>query len=175
MFNKILVALDCSSATSVVFNQAVTLAQPEITKLLLFHSLDWDKEEIRPWISIGTLGDINASRTWSSLPHQSRQKKLSQAKNWLETYAQQATAKNITSEWECRVGNPGLSICDRAKEWGANLIILGRRGYRGLSEIMIGSVSNYVIHHAPCSVLVVQGVVIETEESGVETEVNVSG
>ncbi|NEO65320.1 MAG: universal stress protein, partial [Moorea sp. SIO4G2] len=38
------------------------------------------------------------------------------------------------------------------------LIVLGRRGLGGLKEMVLGSVSNYVVHHAPCSVLVVQGV-----------------
>ncbi len=39
---------------------------------------------------------------------------------------------------------------------GADLIVLGRRGRTGLAEALLGSVSNYVLHHAPCSVLVVQ-------------------
>jgi nucleotide-binding universal stress UspA family protein len=30
---------------------------------------------------------------------------------------------------------------------------MGRRGRTGLSELFLGSVSNYVTHHAPCSVL----------------------
>ncbi|NEO28803.1 MAG: universal stress protein, partial [Kamptonema sp. SIO4C4] len=35
-------------------------------------------------------------------------------------------------------------------------VIIGRRGRVGLSEILLGSVSNYVLHHAPCAVMVVQ-------------------
>ena len=174
MFNKILVALDRSSEASVVFKQALTVAQPEISKLLLFHSLNWEKQEIRPWISVGTLGDVSASRDWDSLRHESLQKEIEQTKDWLETYALQATAQNTVSEWECRVGNPGLWICDRAKAWGADLIVIGRRGHRGLSEIILGSVSNYVIHHAPCSVFVVQGLAVgEVDESVVVGEVDV--
>lgn len=47
-------------------------------------------------------------------------------------------------------------ICELARNWNADLIILGRRGRTGLSELLLGSVSNYVLHHAPCSVLTVQ-------------------
>jgi hypothetical protein len=34
---------------------------------------------------------------------------------------------------------------------------MGRRGRTGISELLLGSVSNYVTHHATCSVLIVQG------------------
>ncbi|RMG10302.1 MAG: universal stress protein, partial [Cyanobacteria bacterium J055] len=37
------------------------------------------------------------------------------------------------------------------------LIIVGRRGRQGIEEAVLGSVSNYVVHHAPCSVLAIQG------------------
>ena len=36
-------------------------------------------------------------------------------------------------------------------------MVIGRRGHKNISEMFLGSVSNYVMHHAPCSVLVVQG------------------
>jgi len=37
------------------------------------------------------------------------------------------------------------------------LVVVGRRGHSGLSELFLGSVSNYVLHRAPCSVLTIQG------------------
>jgi nucleotide-binding universal stress UspA family protein len=43
-----------------------------------------------------------------------------------------------------------------AKSWQADLIVLGRRGLKGISEIFLGSVSNYIVHQALCSVLIVQ-------------------
>ncbi len=33
---------------------------------------------------------------------------------------------------------------------------MGSRGLKGLKEMFLGSVSNYVTHHAPCSVLIVR-------------------
>jgi nucleotide-binding universal stress UspA family protein len=53
-------------------------------------------------------------------------------------------------------------ICQVAKDWGAELIMVGRRGNSGLSELILGSVSNYVVHHAHCSVLIVQ--LLDTEK-----------
>jgi len=52
-------------------------------------------------------------------------------------------------------GTPEQQIVERAEEWGADLIIVGSHG-RGFWGRLLGSVSNGVVHHAPCSVLVVR-------------------
>ncbi|WP_390691905.1 universal stress protein [Aetokthonos hydrillicola] len=69
----------------------------------------------------------------------------------------QADEAGVTVEIEQCSGTPGKTICDVARTWNADLIIVGRRGYSGMREIFLGSVSNYVLHHAPCSVLSIQG------------------
>lgn len=52
-------------------------------------------------------------------------------------------------------GAPDQQIIDRAKEWNADLIVVGSHG-RGFWGRLLGSVSDGVVHHAPCSVLVVR-------------------
>ena len=52
-------------------------------------------------------------------------------------------------------GNPQEEILDTAHNWGADLIVMGSHG-RGFWGRLLGSVSNGVLHHAPCSVLVVR-------------------
>ena len=77
----------------------------------------------------------------------------------------------IVTECNQYIGEAGRTICDTALSWGADVIIMGRRGRRGLSEFFLGSVSNYVLHHASCSVLVVQSPVNETiDEKVSQTE-----
>ncbi|NBC65912.1 MAG: universal stress protein, partial [Bacteroidetes bacterium] len=75
---------------------------------------------------------------------------------WLRSLQKVATNQGIQADYEYAVGEPGKLICQLAKQHEVDLIIVGRRGRRGMSEILLGSVSNYVIHHAPCHVLVVQ-------------------
>ncbi|MGC1393382.1 MAG: universal stress protein [Coleofasciculaceae cyanobacterium] len=45
------------------------------------------------------------------------------------------------------------------------MVVVGRRGRTGLAEAFLGSVSNYVVHHAPCSVLVIQEVAASTDHA----------
>lgn len=166
VFKKILVALDRSPQTSVVFDKAVELAQMQGSSLILFSCLSLETEqEASTFLGVGTLGDVDLYGTYRKLRHESLQKDLEQVRSWLQTYAREAESQQIPVELDCRVGTPSSWICDRARTWEADLIVLGRRGHSGLSEFLLGSVSNYVVHHAPCSVLVVQGVPVPEEES----------
>lgn len=58
-------------------------------------------------------------------------------------------------ETEVLRGTPAQQIVERAKEWNADLIVVGSHG-RGFWGRLLGSVSNGVVHHAPCSVMVVR-------------------
>jgi len=54
-------------------------------------------------------------------------------------------------------GSPKQAIVEEAENWGADLIIMGSHGYGFWRRALLGSVSEAVMHHAPCSVLVVRG------------------
>ncbi|MBV9216706.1 MAG: universal stress protein [Acidobacteria bacterium] len=53
-------------------------------------------------------------------------------------------------------GSPESRVVETAEEMGADLIVLGSHGYKSWERLLLGSVSNSVVHHAPCSVLVVR-------------------
>ena len=63
--------------------------------------------------------------------------------------------QGLTVETAVRDGEPGPAIVEDAKEWGATLIVVGSRGHTGLRRLIEGSVSRYVVDHAPCPVEVV--------------------
>ena len=54
------------------------------------------------------------------------------------------------------VGDPSVEIVKAAKEWPADLIVIGSHGREGISRMMLGSVAEAVTRHAPCPVLVVR-------------------
>jgi len=51
-------------------------------------------------------------------------------------------------------GDPGRALCRVAADVGATAVIIGSRGRGGLKRALLGSVSDYVVRHAPCSVIV---------------------
>lgn len=51
--------------------------------------------------------------------------------------------------------SPGQVICDLAKENNASAIILGQRGLSKFSRALLGSTSDYVLHHSDITVIVV--------------------
>lgn len=53
-------------------------------------------------------------------------------------------------------GHPAEKLIDTAKEWQADLIIMGSHGRTGLNKLLMGSVSSAVLDHAECSVVVVR-------------------
>ncbi len=57
---------------------------------------------------------------------------------------------------EVLTGSPESRIVETAEEIQADIIIVGSHGYNRLERLLLGSVSDSVVHHAPCSVLVVR-------------------
>ena len=53
-------------------------------------------------------------------------------------------------------GNPAHEIVNFAKEKGFSLIVMSAKGHSALKHLLLGSVSDTVTKHAPCSVLIVK-------------------
>ncbi len=157
-FHKIFVAIDRSQLTDKVFEEALKLAQMFQAQLRLFHSLS-NPSLTNIGLSIPVdLGMNSELLTQTYLIEQERiVKEREEGEALLQKYSTQAIALGISTEFAQKEGGEtGPTICEEAQEWGADLIIVGRRGRTGLAEILLGSISNYVLHHAHCCVLVVQ-------------------
>lgn len=159
-YDKILVAVEPEAEgksklnDSQVLAQGIALAKKDNSSLLIFHSIDslLTREDVLVGINVAGL---YAGQTLT-LSDQMVKEKTAELNTWLRSLQKVATNQGIQADYEYAVGEPGKLICQLAKQHGVDLIIVGRRGRRGMSEILLGSVSNYVIHHAPCHVLVVQ-------------------
>lgn len=53
-------------------------------------------------------------------------------------------------------GSPAATIIDKARDWDADLLVLGSHGRSGLERFLMGSVAEKVVSNAPCSVLIVK-------------------
>ena len=65
-----------------------------------------------------------------------------------------ADGVNISSN--TLIGSPESRIVEEAEDVNADLIVVGSHGYNRWERLLLGSVSDSVVHHAPCSVLVVR-------------------
>ncbi|MEB3250791.1 MAG: universal stress protein [Cyanobacteriota bacterium] len=159
MFDRILVAIDQNPGTAQeVFSEALALALTQQATLHILQVLYPLKSPYPDPLYLtleSSLSPVNteAFGAYVSRWREVEQESLTQLKGYLET-AQAAGVRALTSQ---RVGEPGREICALAQEWSADLILLGRRGMQGLGELLLGSVSNFVMHRANCAVLVVQG------------------
>ncbi|HEX7473110.1 MAG TPA: universal stress protein [Candidatus Limnocylindrales bacterium] len=64
-------------------------------------------------------------------------------------------AAGLRVEEDHREGDAATQIIAAAREWPADMIVLGTHGRTGLARLVIGAVARNVLHHAPCSVLIV--------------------
>ena len=158
MYKKILVAIDMSEMNKKVFTQALALAQMSEATLSLLHILSTEEENsplpIPPDLTAmyPVIGNDLTLESWREQWENFEKKGL----ELLKSRAEEASEAGVSTEFNQIPGNPGRMICKFARDSEVDLIVVGHRGLTGLSEIILGSVSNYVVHHAPCSVMIVQ-------------------
>lgn len=154
---KILVALDKSDLSQHVFEEALKLAKQSQAKIMLFHTLT-QEETGAPQMPV-LYGDSYASQVTAVLRQnyeRAWQEFIDHYVDLLKERATRVKAAGLEVEYCQRYGPPGPGICEMAETWQADLIVLGSHGRTGLKELWLGSVSNYVAHHAPCSVWLVK-------------------
>ncbi|MCC5637534.1 universal stress protein [Nostoc sp. CHAB 5844] len=156
MLKKILVALDRSEMGQEVFEQALALAKVMPAQLLLLHVLS-PEEEGSPYIPMLSNVDYYPGLSGQSLDLYQKQWDMfkDEGVRMLQSLCAQANTADVTAEFTQILGNPGNTICKLAAQWNADLIVMGHRGRSGLTEFFLGSVSNYVLHRANCSVYIV--------------------
>ena len=164
MYQKILVALDHSQIRSTLLEEAIGMAKAMTADLMLVHVLSaYDDASpglpVRGYHSYYPIVNSTAWETYRERWTAYEQTRLEE----LQGIAEEAIAVGVPTELTQLAGDPGRVICDVARSWGADLIIVGNRGRAGITEFLLGSVSNYVMHHAPCSVLVAHNATTEAK------------
>jgi nucleotide-binding universal stress UspA family protein len=153
-YRKILMAIDRTSSNSDVLDDALDLAQKQGAQMMFFYCLKQEtvaKQEDR----IATVAELVEADSLHAFDRQQKGE-LGHAQAWLETLTGLAEERGIVALAEAETGEPGQRICDLASRWGADVIILGQSSRGLLAECILGSVSSHVVHHAPCSVLLIK-------------------
>ncbi len=157
-YQKILVAVDYLDSTREVFEHALALAKNYHSELMVFHCVQGQMPGMPEFIAYAGMGGYSGlySQDMIDIEGQLIQEATEELHRWLATFVKRGTEMGINTNSDYVLGEAGQEICALAQRWQADLIVVGRRGRHGLSEFLLGSVSNYVIHHAHCCVLVVQ-------------------
>jgi nucleotide-binding universal stress UspA family protein len=147
---KILLATDGSeySQAAIGFCRNI-IAQPEGTSVKILSSVE------RP-VPIAAEPFAVSAEYYNDLEKTGREQAkefVGQAESQLLSLFPNASV-DITTE--IISGLPQQAIVERARDWGADLIVIGSHGYGFWTRTLLGSVSNSVVHNAPCSVLVVR-------------------
>lgn len=141
-YRKIIIAVDFSDSSKKVAERARSIAEAESAEMTLIHATEY--------LSPLYFGDEPVpSPDWLLLEDQLVEK----AERSLQEFAKEMAMESVP-----RVvlrGAPGHEIVEVANAQGADLIVLGAHGRRGLQRLL-GSTASSVINHAPCDVLAVR-------------------
>ena len=156
MLKKILVAMDDSVASQWAFETALELAQALQAELLMVHALDVfasSSPQHPDMLSNSTSPEV------SGMVKKEYEQKWGELVKRYDTFLQQkqteAEATGVSARYVQPYGRPGPAICHVASAQDSDLIVVGNRDHTHLQELVLGSVSHYILHHAPCSVTVI--------------------
>lgn len=90
-------------------------------------------------------------------PEAARAEVVNQFRAVVEKAVERLKAHGFVAEGIVKDGNPGKMIVREAKEWDADLIVIGGARHGKLHSIVTGNIPQYVFNHALCSVEIVHG------------------
>lgn len=78
------------------------------------------------------------------------------ARRHLDEITNEAKSRDIEANYYLREGDPAEILIDLVRKQASELIIMGSHGRTGLTRLLMGSVTERVIHNSPCPILVVR-------------------
>ena len=142
---KILLASDGSEEAELALKTGVDLTNNTNSEL---HVVTVGGAEYRHGYDIPESGDL-LQETYKTIEREAQETLAEQVKKIED-------AGGTVTEAHLRMGRAAEEIVNLGEEIGAGLIIIGSRGRGGISRTLMGSVSDSVIRHAHCPVLVVR-------------------
>lgn len=140
----ILVPCDFSEHSERAVAWALQLAADRGAKVVLLHV-----------VGIFARGAFPAEVSWLDMTRLEAEL-LANAERRLKEFVGQKGSAPVTIETRAVVGDPAWEVCREAKREPADLIVMGSHGHTGLAHVLLGSVAERVVQHAPCPVLVVR-------------------
>jgi nucleotide-binding universal stress UspA family protein len=139
---KILLAIDDSKFSEAAAKSLAGQFRPQDTEVRVLHVVEPTVISEPPQMSRGYYPEL--------------EDRLPQAREVVDRVAKTLSSAGFRVTTSVVTGDARSVILDDAAEWHADLIVLGSHGRKGLGRFFLGSVSEAVARHAPCSVQIVR-------------------
>ena len=149
MYARILLAVDGSSTSNAALRHAAGLVSDARARLRVVHVVDspYDYPDVMFGHVAGDLDDLRAA--W--------QKAGEEILDGARAALRRGGIEPEVALLETAGRRVSVAIADEARRWGADLIVIGTHGRRGLDRLLLGSVAEGVARTAPTAVLLVRG------------------
>lgn len=147
MFKRILIPVDGSDTANKALVAGLSMARETSASVRLLHALN----------EMAYLGGMAPDGSWSGdlvgMVREAGAKVLADA----TAIAQSAGVEPSQVLLEEPGKRLGEAVAEAAKLWGADLVVVGSHGRRGLGRVLLGSGAEQILRLAPVPVLVVRG------------------
>lgn len=143
---KIMLGVDDSSFSQAAVQSVIDQIQPKGTEVQVVHAIE----------------PISAYFSAEWFPHfvpqveEVEQDRVKQAASLVEKVCAKLRKAGFRTSQAILHGDARAALLDRAGKWKPDLIVVGSHGLKGVNRLLMGSVSEAVVQHAPCSVQVVR-------------------
>ena len=143
MFKRVLVPLDDSEGSGRALDFALRWSQVSGGKIRLVHYMD-----VQAFPNASVYGDpvIQSAQRYAQSFLEEKKSRLEKSGVQVETNLCLAFGKRL-----------GECISEDARAWGADLIVLGSHGRKGIGRVLLGSGAEQIIREAPVPALVIPG------------------
>jgi nucleotide-binding universal stress UspA family protein len=144
MYQRIMVAVDGSATAESGLKEAINLAKDQNAKLAIVHVID----------IVVVFGAGQFPGTY-----------IEAARELAREINEHARKTALAAGIEAEIQSPEIvtsgyhvadTIADLARDWKADLLVVGTHGRRGVSRLLIGSVAERIVRLAPCPLLLIR-------------------
>jgi nucleotide-binding universal stress UspA family protein len=146
---RVLLAVDGSTYSDAAVRTVIDRFRPEDARVKVVHAVEWMREMplCVQYAHGPTAGDDVVH--W-------RNGSFERARDLVTRVAAQLEGHGFAVSTATPDADPRHAIVEAAREWAADLIVIGSHGRTGIDRLLLGSVARSVVRHAPCPVDVVR-------------------
>ena len=146
---RVLLAVDGSACSEAAVQMVADRFRPEGVHVKVVHAVEWMHD--MPLCFQYAQGPVAAENVTEC-----RNGSFERARGVVARVAARLEFKGFRTSVLTPDADPRHAIVEIARDWPADLIVMGSHGRRGFDRLLLGSVAEAVVRHAPCSVEIVR-------------------